>query len=475
MKKLSIIISVILCTFLLAGVFSACATTNMHTVTFDLNYEGAPAATVVEVEDNTFVTEPDAPVREHYEFLGWFADKECSEPADLERSVTADMTVYAGWKRSSVSVTFDLNYEGGGTYGEVQSVAIGGIPVRPSNPTRTDYVFTDWYTVSDASEQSDDTRYAFTALSEDTVLYAGWEELSEDTATVRLMWNYDGAPNEGVYSEQPANVGGKISLPVLQRASSDNMSYSLTGWRDDSGNEYAAGESVDVEGDTVLYALWNVVNTYEAEYTDLSYLQGTGWSWNPVGTANIYYNGGKYNASNGGLYVGNLNAKGCYLFFEVYSEEAVSGLTLKLGLSIEAYFMELDLTPELFAVSTATSFDGERSYIDYDNINIQVKAGETLADFDNYLVTENLSLSAGKNYIFLQVVADFTDAGYPELAGTLGAMAAFAPVVDTLVIEHAEGEAQLSWVPRVCNIWGQEGYTEEDGYICHCDKHKQDE
>ena len=92
-------------------------------------------------------------------------------------------------------------------------------------------MFTDWYTVSDASEQSDDTRYAFTALSEDTVLYAGWEELGEDTATVRLMWNYDGAPNEGVYSEQPANVGGKISLPVLQRASSDNMSYSLTGWR----------------------------------------------------------------------------------------------------------------------------------------------------------------------------------------------------------------------------------------------------
>ena len=38
------------------------------TVTFDLNYQGAPAATTVEVEKGDYVNEPEEPTRENYYF-----------------------------------------------------------------------------------------------------------------------------------------------------------------------------------------------------------------------------------------------------------------------------------------------------------------------------------------------------------------------------------------------------------------------
>lgn len=472
MKKLYLIVSVVLCAILFTFVLGACSGSNTHKVTFDLNYEGAPAATVVEVEDNTFVQEPETPVRTNYEFTGWYTDSACQTIADLERSVTADMTVYAGWKRTQISVTFDLNYTGGGTYGEVQSIAIGGTPTRPANPDRDGYSFLDWYTVSDSSAQTDETRYNFTALSEDTVLYAGWEELGENTATVTLMWNYDGAPGEGVYSEQAANIGSTITMPVLQRDSADNISYSLKGWRDAEGSEYAVGDVLTVEGDVTLYAVWTVINTYEAELTDMSYFQGAGWSWNRVGTTAISYDKNNVGGSNAGYnaYVANMNAKGAFLYFEIDSDRAVSGLTLKLRLSIEcSYFSEMELWPEIFAVSTASSYDGERTYIDYERIRIEGVIGKDVAEFENYLITADLDLIEGTNYIFVETAASFAEAGYPELAGQMGAMSAIAPVMDALIVEHTEGEASLSWTPRVCNLWNY-GYDEAE-YPCSCDRH----
>lgn len=471
MKKISVIVSVILCSVLLACFFAACGAPSAHKVTFDLNYDGAPAATVIEVEDNTFVTAPSAPERKNYEFLGWFSDKECTQAADLERSVTADMTVYAGWKLTSVSVTFDLNYEGGGTYGEVQSVSVGGTPVRPDNPTRNGFTFIDWYTVSDAAKQTEDTRYKFTPVSENSVFYAGWEELGEDTASVSLLWNYDGAPNNGVYSAQQVNIGSKLPVPSLTREADGDVSYIHTGWKDESGNEYEAGSEITVSGNITLSAVWTVKNTYEAEFTDMSMFQGAGWSWNRVGTGAIEYDRDNKLGTNAGYeaYVANMNQKRAFLYFEIKSDKAVSGLTLKLRLSLESYFPEMTLTPEIFAISTATSFNGERSYIDYEDIRLVGEVGVSVVEFKDCLVTAELSLAEGMNYIFVETAATFAEAGYPELAGNMGAMSAIAPVVDAMIIEYAEGSADLSWTPRVCNLWNY-GYDAEE-YPCSCDKH----
>ena len=44
---------------------------------------------------------PEEPTREGYVFTGWYTDSACFELWDMEnRTVEADMTLYAGWEKS---------------------------------------------------------------------------------------------------------------------------------------------------------------------------------------------------------------------------------------------------------------------------------------------------------------------------------------------------------------------------------------
>ena len=96
-----------------------------YTVTFDLNYEGAPEAQKFTVKSGERATKPTDPTRTNYEFKGWFVDKECLiEQTFLSSGVTqspinkitADTTFYAKWepitaKAKLVSIT--ATYVGG--------------------------------------------------------------------------------------------------------------------------------------------------------------------------------------------------------------------------------------------------------------------------------------------------------------------------------------------------------------------------
>ncbi len=67
-----------------------------HTVTFDGN--GADS-TSVEVAPGGKVTAPETnPVREGYNFVGWYEDAECTTQADFDAAVTGAKTYYAKWK-----------------------------------------------------------------------------------------------------------------------------------------------------------------------------------------------------------------------------------------------------------------------------------------------------------------------------------------------------------------------------------------
>ena len=67
------------------------------TVTFDLNYEGAPEAEVVDTVEG-IVPIPEEPKRDGYYFLGWYESKECKTPFDFETPITLSTTAYASWR-----------------------------------------------------------------------------------------------------------------------------------------------------------------------------------------------------------------------------------------------------------------------------------------------------------------------------------------------------------------------------------------
>ena len=70
---------------------------NPRNVTFNANFEGAPAPVVIVVEDGQTVVAPADPTREGFVFTGWYTDAECTQKADLTAAITADKVLYAGW------------------------------------------------------------------------------------------------------------------------------------------------------------------------------------------------------------------------------------------------------------------------------------------------------------------------------------------------------------------------------------------
>ena len=112
------------------------ATNATYTVTFDLNYDGAPEATKVTVNSGDRVAKPTTdPTRSGYDFLGWFIDSACQvEESFLKSSgmsndpinkITADTTFYAGWTEHvepvvlvSISAIYDGEVVVNGNYSQ---------------------------------------------------------------------------------------------------------------------------------------------------------------------------------------------------------------------------------------------------------------------------------------------------------------------------------------------------------------------
>ena len=80
-------------------VFKIEVVAGMCVVTFDLNYDGAPAASTQEVSKGGTASEPAAPARDGYEFVAWYADADYTHTYDFAAPVTGDTTVYAFWKK----------------------------------------------------------------------------------------------------------------------------------------------------------------------------------------------------------------------------------------------------------------------------------------------------------------------------------------------------------------------------------------
>ena len=78
-------------------------------ISFECN-GGTPVSDIEQEAYNVPASEPGKPVRPGFEFLGWFADKECTEPFDWNTCMIRHMTLYAGWTESELfTVTFDVS------------------------------------------------------------------------------------------------------------------------------------------------------------------------------------------------------------------------------------------------------------------------------------------------------------------------------------------------------------------------------
>lgn len=134
-------------------------------VTFETNGAGTVESQIL--LGSGYAKEPEALQKNNFYFSGWYTDAACTQKYNFNSKLTKDTTLYAGWK-PYVTITFNAN---GGSTVKAQSIVKGTKPAKPSDPTKTDYVFTGWYT-----DKACTKLYNFDEIiNANTTLYAGWQ------------------------------------------------------------------------------------------------------------------------------------------------------------------------------------------------------------------------------------------------------------------------------------------------------------
>lgn len=116
------------------------------------------------VKENTKVTKPTNPTKKGYKFVEWQLN---GKAFDFNTKITEEITLVALFEEAK-SYTVKFNSDGG-TSVKDQEVAVGSKAVKPTDPTKSGYVFVGW--------QLNGKTYDFSKeVTEDITLKAIWEK-----------------------------------------------------------------------------------------------------------------------------------------------------------------------------------------------------------------------------------------------------------------------------------------------------------
>lgn len=159
------------------------ATTTVHTITLNPNNGMVEINSIVSNGDGTLDALP-IPIREDYNFDGWYTSPDGGRKVDISEVYTQDTTLYAHWTQmveppdpSIFTVTF--NTAGGTVTPKTMTVGKDGKLSNLPIPIRTGYIFNGWYTAPDGG----------TSVTIDTIF-------TENT-TVYAHWTFEGTGNGG--------------------------------------------------------------------------------------------------------------------------------------------------------------------------------------------------------------------------------------------------------------------------------------
>ena len=166
--------------------------------------------------------------------------------------VTSDMDLYAQWTINQYSVSYNLN-EGDGTAPAAETVNYKGTTTKPSEPTRTGYVFTGWF---DAATGGNEFNFGSggTPVTEDIELYAQWTIM-----TYTVSYNFNRGDSTAPATET-VNYKGTATKPSEPTRSG----HVFTGWFDAATGGSVYNFGTEVTADIELYAQW--IKQYTVSY-----------------------------------------------------------------------------------------------------------------------------------------------------------------------------------------------------------------
>ena len=176
----------------------------------------------------TAVPLPDDPVKEGYNFVGWYYDEAFTRPYD-NAPIYADTQLYAKFEIKTFTVTFN---SAGGSAVSSQTVDWNTAPTL-TTPTRDGYTFLGWY--------NGETKYEGQAITADTTLTAHWE-IKTFTVT------FNSAGGSAVASQTVNwNTPATLSTPTKE-------GYTFLGWYNGNTKYTTQG----ITANTTLTAHWSI-------------------------------------------------------------------------------------------------------------------------------------------------------------------------------------------------------------------------
>lgn len=202
----------------------------IYLVSFDS--AGGSFVSPVSVVEGELLVRPGDPVREGYEFLGWYLG---NQPFDFSTPVTGKITLQAHWQKKVKIWAVEFDSVGGSAVSTSYVVDGEKLPV-PDSPFKSGYIFKDWFLYGDSYDFS-------SPVHSNLVLTAVWNKVYTIT--------FDSNGGSDVES-QLIEAGNCAVAPAFP----NKAGYTFDGW-------YCGNEIFDftksVESDLVLVAHWKEV------------------------------------------------------------------------------------------------------------------------------------------------------------------------------------------------------------------------
>ncbi|MDR2884767.1 MAG: InlB B-repeat-containing protein [Deferribacteraceae bacterium] len=254
--------------------------TAQYVVKFDSDGGTSVPDQIVEVGDK--VIKPADPIKEGYEFVGWWRDTGSSITSsyyNFNDSLGTDdryMTLKAVWKVPEIIDDRPLNYfrfmyeDDNGTMNVKQvSVPLGEKVARPADPARAGYIFLDWVWAYSLEQPLAGEIYDFDTVWNELVLIelvAQWMPIGE---VVEYTVTFD-RDNGNSITSQKVMAGGRVAKP----SDPSKTGYTFIGWLL-NGQPY--NFNLAVRGDITLVASWNIDDGFPASCMSEEQAIADGW------------------------------------------------------------------------------------------------------------------------------------------------------------------------------------------------------
>lgn len=270
MRKSTMVTAIIL--MMLIGLFLTMfmSCTNeipVYTVHFDS--QGGSAVSAIEALKSTRIVEPPSPVKNGYEFSGWFKDTGLTSVWNFNSdTLVSDITLYAKWNATTYLVTYNGNGNDKGTVPLTQEKTHGidlELAANSGDLQRTGYSFAGWNSEVDGSgtDYAEGSTYTTDVA---LTLYAKWT-----ASKYSVTYDANGA-TDGTVPDVQSKIHGINLVLAINDNGLAKEGYSFSGWNtqaDGFGIDHAPEDEYDTDAALTLYAKW-----FAEEYTVVLDKQG---------------------------------------------------------------------------------------------------------------------------------------------------------------------------------------------------------